>query len=50
MKRALILASFVALVAPASAFAHASVLKTHPTYRERLEGRRERSGCASTRA
>jgi copper transport protein len=37
MKRALILASFVALVAPASAAAHASVVKTHPTYRERLE-------------
>src|SRR5205823_5521452 len=38
MKRALILAVFVALVVPASAFAHASVVKTHPTYRERLEG------------
>ena len=37
MKRALVVASLAALVAPASAFAHASVLSTHPTYRERLD-------------
>jgi copper transport protein len=37
VRRALAVASLAALLAPASAFAHASVLKTHPTYRERLE-------------
>jgi copper transport protein len=37
MRRALALASLLALAAPAAAFAHASVLKTHPTYRQRLE-------------
>ena len=37
MKRALIVASLVALAAPASAFAHATVRATQPSYRQRLE-------------
>jgi copper transport protein len=37
MRRASIVVALAALAAPASAFAHASVLATHPTYRERLE-------------
>ena len=37
MRRALALVVLLVLVAPASAFAHASVLETKPSYRERLE-------------
>ena len=37
MRKALVLASLFALVAPAAAFAHASVRATQPSYRERLE-------------
>lgn len=37
MRRALTLALLAALAAPASAFAHATVVSTSPTYRERLE-------------
>jgi copper transport protein len=37
MRRALAVCFLVALVAPASAFAHASVRSTEPSYRQRLE-------------
>jgi copper transport protein len=37
MRRALLIVSLISLAAPAVAFAHASVLSTTPTYRERLE-------------
>ncbi len=37
MRRALALVVLLVLVAPASAFAHASVLETKPSYRERLD-------------
>src|SRR5262249_42237133 len=37
MRRAIVLVSLFALVAPAAAFAHASVRATQPSYRQRLE-------------
>ena len=37
MKRALLVVAFVALVAPASAFAHASLEKESPSFKQRLE-------------
>ncbi len=37
MRRALALVALLALVAPASAFAHASVFETKPSYRQRLD-------------
>jgi copper transport protein len=37
MRRALLLIGLLALAAPASAFAHASVKQTYPSYRQRLD-------------
>jgi len=37
VRRAVVVGALVALAAPASAFAHASVTQTHPSYRERLD-------------
>lgn len=37
MKRALLIVTFVALVAPASAFAHASLEKESPSFKQRLQ-------------
>jgi copper transport protein len=37
VRRAVLLVALVALAAPGAAFAHASVVSTHPTYRERLQ-------------
>ena len=37
MRRAVVLSALCALVVPANAFAHASVLATYPSYRQRLE-------------
>ena len=37
LRRAVVLSALCALVVPANAFAHASVLTTYPSYRQRLE-------------